>query len=93
MSGSDFWKGKRVLITGGSGFLGRFVVAALHDSGCASVFVPRRSEYDLVELEAVERVYRDAKPDIVIHLAGVVGGIAANRENPGLFFFFAHYFI
>lgn len=80
-------KGKRICVTGGSGFLGGAVVQRLRDRGCTEVFVPRRDDYNLVEQEAVRRMYADARPDIVIHLAAVVGGIGANRENPGRFFY------
>ena len=83
----DFWENKRILVTGGAGFLGSFVVQRLKDRGCANVFVPRSKEYNLVEMEAVRRVYRDASPDIVIHLAARVGGIGANCANPGKFFY------
>jgi GDP-L-fucose synthase len=82
-----FWSDKRVLVTGGNGFLGSFVVEKLRGRGCDRIFVPRTEKYNLVEMEAVERVYRDAKPDIVIHLAARVGGIGANRANPGKFFY------
>lgn len=78
---------KRICVTGGAGFLGGFVVEALQRRGCQEVFVARKSDYDLVDLEATRRLYRDARPDIVIHLAAVVGGIGANRENPGKFFY------
>jgi GDP-L-fucose synthase len=83
----SFWTGKRVTVTGGAGFLGCFVVAKLRDRGCQDIFVPRSREYDLVEMESVKRLYREARPDIVIHLAARVGGIGANRENPGKFFY------
>ena len=83
----SFWTNRRVLVTGGSGFLGRRVVAKLETKAPARIFVPRRQEYDLTQVENVERVYRDARPDIVIHLAGEVGGIGANRANPGSFFY------
>jgi GDP-L-fucose synthase len=76
-----------VVVTGGSGFLGRHVVAALERAGCASVFVPRKIGYDLTHEPDVERLYEDANPDLVIHLAAVVGGIGANRESPGRFFY------
>jgi GDP-L-fucose synthase len=83
----DFLSGKRVCVTGGGGFLGRRVVAALRARGCEDVFVVRKSEYDLVRGADVERLYRDARPEVVIHLAAVVGGIGANRENPGRYFY------
>ncbi len=82
-----FWSGKRVIVTGGAGFLGLFVVKKLKERGCKDVFVPRSKEYDLVENEACKRLYRDVKPDVVIHLAAKVGGIGANRANPGKFFY------
>lgn len=83
----DFWAGKRVAVTGGAGFLGSFVVAKLRDRGCQDIFIPRSREYDLVEMESVRRFYRDARPDVVVHLAARVGGIGANRANPGKFFY------
>ena len=79
--------GRRVLVTGGSGFLGSYVVEALGLAGAASVAVPRKRDYDLVERDACRRVLADHRPDLVIHLAGRVGGIGANRENPGSFFY------
>lgn len=75
------------MVTGGSGFLGSHVVERLRGEGAAEVFVPRKRDYDLVEREACRRLLKDARPDIVIHLAARVGGIGANRENPGSFFF------
>jgi GDP-L-fucose synthase len=77
----------RVVVTGGSGFLGRRVVAALEARGCREIVVPRSKQYDLRDRAAVQRLYRDARPDLVIHLAAVVGGIGANRANPGRFFY------
>jgi GDP-L-fucose synthase len=78
--------GKRVIVTGGHGFLGRHVVAALEPRG-ATVFAPRKAQYDLTREADVTRMYSDLEPDVVIHLAAVVGGIGANRDSPGLFFF------
>lgn len=83
----SFLAAKRILVTGGAGFLGSYVIKKLKDSGCNDVFVPRSNNYDLVEMEAVKRVYKDSKPDIVIHLAARVGGIGANMMNPGRFFY------
>lgn len=82
-----FWSSKRVLVTGGAGFLGSFVVEKLQQRGAKEIFVPRSKDYKLVEMEAVKRLYKDARPDIVIHLAACVGGIGANRANPGKFFY------
>jgi len=76
-----------ILITGGAGFLGSFVVEQLRSLGYTKLFVPRRSQYDLTHEAEVERLYADHKPDVVIHLAAEVGGIGANRDNPGRFFF------
>jgi GDP-L-fucose synthase len=84
---SEFFENQRVVVTGGSGFLGSFVVEKLRARGCKDVFVPRSREYNLVDIEAVRRLYRDAKPTLVIHLAAQVGGIGANRDNPGKFFY------
>jgi GDP-L-fucose synthase len=83
----EFWKHKRVCVTGGAGFLGRYVVQKLLSRGVSEVFIPRSRDYDLRDLEAVRRMYDDARPEIVIHLAAVVGGIGANRNNPGRFFY------
>ncbi len=83
----DFWKSKRVLVTGGKGFLGSHLVEKLEQRGCENIFVPSKEECNLVDIEAIKRLYLDAKPDIVIHLAAVVGGIGANRANPGKFFY------
>jgi GDP-L-fucose synthase len=83
----SFWSDKRVVVTGGAGFLGSFVVEALRARGAREIFVPRSKEYDLVDIEAVRRLYRDARPDLVLHLAAQVGGIGANRDNPGKFFY------
>ena len=83
----DFWSDKRVLVTGGAGFLGSFVVERLNDRNCENIFIPRSQDYNLVDMEDVKRVYKDADPDIVIHLAASVGGIGVNMENPGKFFY------
>ena len=77
----------RILVTGGAGFLGGFVIQKLRQRGFNQITVPRKRDYDLTREADVERVYADAKPDIVMHLAAEVGGIGANRDNPGRFFF------
>jgi len=78
---------KRITVTGGAGFLGSRVVEKLRAAGTKEVFVPRSRDYDLTDMAAVRRLYADARPQVVIHLAAVVGGIGANRENPGKFFY------
>ncbi|MDR4506131.1 MAG: GDP-L-fucose synthase [Candidatus Scalindua sp.] len=83
----DFWRDKSVLVTGGGGFLGSFVTQKLRERGCRRIFVPSSRVYNLVEMESVKRVYEDAEPHIVIHLAALVGGIGANSRNPGSFFY------
>ena len=78
---------QRVVVTGGAGFLGSYVVAKLKARGVEHLFIPRSRDYDLVQGEAVRRLYADTQPDLVIHLAAVVGGIGANRDNPGKYFY------
>jgi GDP-L-fucose synthase len=84
---SAFWKGKRVCVTGGGGFLGRFVLEALSARGADQVFVPRKRDYDLVSIDGIRRLLADARPDLVLHLAAHVGGIGANQAHPAEFFF------
>ncbi|MCP4245471.1 MAG: GDP-L-fucose synthase [bacterium] len=84
---SDYWRQRRFVVTGGAGFLGRCLVAKLAERGATQMFVPRSEDYDLVEADGVVRMYQDMRPDVVIHLAAVVGGIGANREHPGEFFY------
>src|SRR5258707_1758550 len=83
----SYFSERRVVGTGGAGFLGSVLVGLLRQRGCKQIFVPRSREYDLVDVDAVRRLYRDARPDLVIHLAARVGGIGANRANPGKFFY------
>jgi GDP-L-fucose synthase len=83
----EFWDGKNVVVTGGSGFLGSAVVRKLREKNCRSVMVPRSAEYDLTDGAAVRRLYDVSEPDVLIHLAARVGGIGANREHPGDFFY------
>ena len=82
-----FWQDKRVVVTGGAGFLGRIVVQEIQKKGCRHIFVPRKQQYDLCDKGAIKRLLKDADPHLIIHLAAVVGGIGANRENPGKFFY------
>ena len=82
-----FLGGRRVVVTGGAGFLGREVCTALEAYGPSSILTPRSFEYDLRRREAVRRLLRMTKPEVIVHLAAVVGGIGANRANPGLFFY------
>ena len=84
---SEFWPGRRVTVTGGGGFLGQAVVRRLEASGADQVFVPRSKDYDLRTKDGIDRALADGRPQLVIHLAAVVGGIGANRQNPGRFFY------
>ena len=84
---SSFWTGRRVMVTGGGGFLGSAVVPRLQDGGADQIFVPRSNDRDLRTKDGIDRALADGRPQMVIHLAAVVGGIGANRENPGRFFY------
>jgi GDP-L-fucose synthase len=82
-----FWDSKRIVVTGGNGFLGSFVAEKLRQRGCQQLFLPRSANYDLRVERDVARLFEDTRPNIFIHLAAVVGGIGANREHPGRFFY------
>ncbi len=82
-----FFENRRIVVTGGAGFLGGRVCEGLRRRGCENILVPKIEDYDLVKLEDIVRMYDDMRPDIVIHLAAVVGGIGANRQYPGEFFY------
>ncbi len=84
---SGFFADRRIVVTGGDGFLGRYVTAGLERRGCRNIGVPKIEEYDLVKIDDIVRMYEQMHPDIVIHLAAVVGGIGANQAHPGEFFY------
>ncbi len=84
---TGYFEDRRVVVTGGAGFLGSYILEGLKEQGCKDILVPTIEEYDLVKLEDIERMYDDMRPGVVIHLAAVVGGIGANREHPGKFFY------
>jgi len=82
-----FYENKRIVVTGGDGFLGSYVLTGLKKRGCNDILVPKIEDYDLIKMDDINRMYDDMQPDIVIHLAAVVGGIGANRSHPGKFFY------
>jgi GDP-L-fucose synthase len=84
---TDFWRDKRVVVTGGGGFLGSYVLEFLKERGCPNPSVPRSRDYDLRREADIVRLLEESRPDVILHLAAVVGGIGANRENPGRFFY------
>jgi GDP-L-fucose synthase len=87
MDTNQFWQNRRVCVTGGAGFLGSFVVEKLREHGAQEIFVPCIEQYDLVQLADIRRMLADARPDVILHLAALVGGIGANRERPAEFFY------
>src|SRR5574340_204 len=87
MSESNFWKERRVCVTGGAGFLGSFVTHKLRERGAKDIFIPQIEHYNLVERQDIDRMLDDARPDVIIHLAAHVGGIGANRLHPAEFFY------
>jgi len=84
---SGFWQKGRIAVTGGAGFLGRYILEGLARRRAEHVFVADIDKYDLTKAEDIGRMYDEIEPDVVIHLAAVVGGIGANRERPGEFFY------
>jgi GDP-L-fucose synthase len=82
-----FWADREVLITGGAGFLGSHVVRKIRQRGCRALTAPRSRDYDLREKESIVRLFEKTRPGLVVHLAAVVGGIGANRQHPGKFFY------
>ncbi len=87
MTVNNYWKNKRVCVTGGAGFLGSHLIENLKSRGATDIFIPTIEEYNLVEVADIQRMLNDGKPDLIIHLAAHVGGIGANREHPAEFFY------
>ena len=87
MTVNNYWKNKRVCVTGGAGFLGSHLIENLKSRGATDIFIPTIEEYNLVEVADIQRMLDDGKPDLIIHLAAHVGGIGANREHPAEFFY------
>jgi GDP-L-fucose synthase len=87
LSENNFWGSRRVCITGGAGFLGSYITEKLRQRGAADVFIPHIEDFDLVKPGDIQRMYDDAQPDLVIHLAALAGGIGANRARPADFFY------
>jgi GDP-L-fucose synthase len=87
MDSNEFWGNRRVCVTGGAGFLGSFILEKLQERGASFVFVPRIEEYNLVNHDDIQRMLDDSRPDIIIHLAALAGGIGANRARPAEFFY------
>jgi GDP-L-fucose synthase len=78
---------KRIVVTGGTGFLGSYLVDTLRDRGCRNIFVPTHGDFDLTHLGSIDELFQEHRPDVLFHLAAAVGGIGANRSNPGRFFY------
>jgi len=83
----NFWEDKNILVTGGEGFLGSYLVSKLKESSPRSIFIPKIEEYDLTKIDAIKDAYSNARPDIIVHLAAKVGGIGLNKEKPGELFY------